>query len=484
MVLKRPQWRRKAQFFITIAACLVLSLLILRQHIRHRHHISNLKPQQEAPKKTPRPHKQKKPYYATAQTPCASLPGASSVFVILKTGATEARAKLPAHLATTLRCIPHHAIYSDLADTLPDDAPIHDALASVPSAIKTREPDFHLYHAQRAWQASGLDIAALAANNSRVRADAWALDKWKFLPLVAHAHATAPAAVDWFLVVEADSALLWGNLLRWLATLDASERLYLGAQTWLGDDDEPFAHGGSGVLLSRPAVGALAEALAADGDMYSRLTGGSWAGDYVLGVALREVGVGLTGAWPLLQGETPWSLDYSGANWCRPVVSWHHMDEYWVRRMWEFERVWSAGGFEGLEERDGDGDEGGEEERMVKPIRHGDVFEHFVAPHILRVRERKNWDNLSPDLVVVGEDGVVIRDQKGCMRACKDMGDCLQWMWIADGTCRTDSVVRLGEKVEEADGEGVWMTSGWMGERIGWFVEDMGECEGEDWIEA
>lgn len=44
---------------------------------------------------------------------CRNLAGADDVVVVLKTGATELLDKLPVHLDTTLRCYPHHLMFSD-----------------------------------------------------------------------------------------------------------------------------------------------------------------------------------------------------------------------------------------------------------------------------------------------------------------------------------------------------------------------------------
>ncbi|GME22864.1 hypothetical protein GTA08_BOTSDO05522 [Neofusicoccum parvum] len=476
MLLKQQQWRRKAQLSITAAACLLLFVLIHRQHIghlrRHDHQKSFIGPL--GPLKIE--HKQN-PLANPLQTSCRDLPGATSIFVLLKTSAATAHAALPIHLSTTLRCIPHFALYSDLADTILGH-PILDALAPLPASAHTN-PDLALHAEQQAWRAQALNASALAAAAGNATRAA-ALDRWKPLPLLAHALATAPAAADWFLLLDADAAagLLWRNLLAWVAALDPTQPVYAGAQTWWGDDDAPFARAGAGVLLSRPAVAALAAALESEPDAYVSWPRAGAAADHVLGLALGAVGVELSLAWPVLQGEAPWSLDYGWGVWCRPVVSWGRMDAFWVRKMWEFERVWNAGGFLGEE----DGEEP-EELREVRPIRHGDIFEHFVAPHVLKVRERRNWDNLSPDVVRYGQDGEALVDKNGCWRACEEREECLQWLWIADGTCRTATVVRLGEKAEEVDMEGVWMTSGWMGSRIERMMEEMRECENEDWTE-
>ncbi|KAL1640273.1 hypothetical protein SLS58_007089 [Diplodia intermedia] len=283
--LKRSRVRRKAQFIITAAVVLVLSVLILRRLVdrtnfnttttttttttgSHDHH-------HDAPLAAEPP---------PPDAPCPThLPGADDIFIVLKTGATVAHAKVPIHLRTTFRCAPHFALFSDLDDTI-DGHPVHDVFGggSIPAAVKAaaaaaanddgNEYDaagaFELYDRQRAWQAARVDIAAKAAGDAALRQAAWDLDKWKFLPLLRAALARAPRGphTQWFVFIEADTALVWSNLLRWLPRFDAGKAWYIGCPTWIAGT--AFAHGGTGIILSRPALARLAAALDADASLY------------------------------------------------------------------------------------------------------------------------------------------------------------------------------------------------------------------------
>lgn len=112
------------------------------------------------------------------------------------------------------------------------------------------------------------------------------------------------------------------------------------------------------------------------------------------------------------------------------------------------------------------------------PLRHHHVFGEFVAPFV-RTAERRNWNNLSPDKVGDGGD---IHSAEDCRRRCEETWTCVQWLFVADGTCRTSEAVRLGEAVEETDGEGVWMTSGWVEERVDRMVRRWSGCRRGEWI--
>ncbi|KAL0265332.1 hypothetical protein SLS55_001297, partial [Diplodia seriata] len=331
--LKRSRVRRKAQFIITAAVVLVLSVLILRRLVDR----TNFNTTTTTTTTGSHNHHHGAPLAAEPpppDAPCPThLPGADDIFIVLKTGATVAHAKVPIHLRTTFRCAPHFALFSDLDDII-DGHLVHDVFGggSVPDAVKeaaaaANDDDdsydagaaFELYDRLRAWQAARVDIAAKAAGDAALRQQAWNLDKWKFLPLMRAALAHAPRGphTKWFVFIEADTALMWSNLLRWLPRFDAAKAWYIGCPSWISGS--AFAHGGTGIILSRPALVLLAAALDADASLYPRLTAATWAGDYVLAQAMALVGVPLTPAFPIMQGETPFSLDYTKRHWCYPV---------------------------------------------------------------------------------------------------------------------------------------------------------------------
>ncbi|KAF2453396.1 hypothetical protein BDY21DRAFT_366953 [Lineolata rhizophorae] len=415
---------------------------------------------------------------------------ASSVLVILKTGATEAPLKLPVHANTTFRCTPNHVVYSDLAETIAG-IPLEDVLADVSPAIRASHPDFALYEAMhaplRAEDPHGprkgraaLDDAAAAAT----AAAAWTLDKWKFLPLARRALARMPAA-RWFVLVEADTYVVWPSLFDWLAGLDPDQAMYAGAPTQIGD--VTFAHGGSGVVVSGPAMRRLVETVEADGvAAWEDVTTREWAGDCVLGKALGEAGVGLTWTWPLTQGRRPGSLDYGSAMWgrrawCYPAVFYHHVDAREIEGFWEWEQEWYS--------------------RGLPRIRHSDVFADYIAPRLATAPEpsRDDWDNRSDYAEAEGFQthpaNASSSDGGGCARRCADWDECLQWE-LKGGTCFLAKVARLGNPVvgssaggvgvgvkeREGDGEVQSVRSGWMVERILKRYGEQEECAGEEWV--
>ncbi|OCK79299.1 glycosyltransferase family 31 protein [Lepidopterella palustris CBS 459.81] len=389
--------------------------------------------------------------------PCLSLPGADNVLVVLKTSVTEALDKLPIHFDTILRCVPHYIVYSDFRQDIAGHH-VYDALDELDDEIKRTNPDFELYN-----RLQQLGQYAIEPTNptSIIHGDAgssgsgyannpgWKLDKWKTLPLVDKALRIKPDA-EWYIFMEADTYLVWPNLLEWLTQFNSSEPHYIGSQMRTGD--VLFGHGGSGYIISNPAIRKVSAHRAARLAEYNELTAGHLAGDCVLGKAMGDVDVPLLWSWPILQASRPLSLDYAAENWgerlwCRPVVSYHTVSSGDIESFWQFERRWFS--------------------EASSLLRHSDVFKHFVLPQIRS--ESEAWDKLSRD-----------DSFDRCRAVCESKTDCMQFSYTRE-RCYISKSMKLGY-LASAHPDG--MRSGWMMERIEAFVKsmDMNECKEKDWI--
>lgn len=271
----------------------------------------------------------------TGKLPCAQLPGGDDVFVAMKTSATEVHQKLPTHLETTFRCIPHYAIFSDVDEVVQGEH-VYDVLDEVNITLRTSHPDFSLYREMQDYKSKGKDMGELADSDER---QALKLDKWKFLPLMEKALKAKPDAKFYFFM-EADTYVVWSNLLRWLQTFDPAKPLYVGGQNWMLD--QQFASSGSGIILSRNTLEQVVAQRRTNIEVFDQVTAADYAGDVVLARAMQTVAVPLTGAFPIIQGENPYTLDYTKNHWCHPVVSYHHMTPEWTKAMWEFEQSWMS----------------------------------------------------------------------------------------------------------------------------------------------
>jgi hypothetical protein len=267
------------------------------------------------------------------------------VLVVLKTGVTEALEKVPVHIHTTLQCVPHFVIFSDFEETV-SGVVTHDVLHNVSQTIRQTVSEFEIYNRLQNSGRNGLAAVDFGDDVNgpfgKVNNPGWKLDKWKFLPMIDVALAVRPTA-KWYAFMEADTYLMWPNLIAWLAQLDANRPLYLGTQMQIGDII--FAHGGSGFVISNPAMRKVSEYRASHMEEIDQLTTTEWAGDCVLGKALADAGVPLTWSWPMLQGSRPWDIDhfaegYEKKTWCHPVVSYHHMTPADIEELWKFDREW------------------------------------------------------------------------------------------------------------------------------------------------
>lgn len=289
----------------------------------------------------------------STELPCRSLPGANETLVVLRTGSTELEERLPVHLATSIRCFPHYLIFSDSNERYHGEQ-ILDALADVSPNILENSPDFELYRRLRNNGRFTLQPAELAGSPDRlssmtgkVENPGWKLDKWKFLPMVNKTLHECPD-MKWYVFLEADSFILWSMLLQYLATLDSTQPLYAGKPTLIGDDK--FAHGGSGFIVSQPALQMVVNHYAAHKAEIERFTDKHWAGDCVLGKAFTDSGVPLIDAWPATQGDYPGLVPYTRADarandqksrlWCGTPVSYHHMSAAMIEELWTFEQDW------------------------------------------------------------------------------------------------------------------------------------------------
>lgn len=288
--------------------------------------------------------------------PCWSLSGGNETLVILRTGSTEIKDRFPVHAKTTLRCYPHCLVFSDLEEEFAGEH-IIDALESVSPEIKAKHDDFALYRRLKQHGRAAFDPSELSGSDSKVANPTgeqsnpgWKLDKWKFLPMMNRTIYEYPH-MKWYVFVEADTYILWSMLLRYLATLDPSKPYYGGDELSVGDDK--FAHGGTGFIVSRPALRAVVAFYATHKTEVEALVDGHGAGDCVLGKVFLDAGVPMTDMFPIMQGNHPGLVPYGIPNdysvpeepwmvWCSPTVSYHHMSVSDVGRLWQFEQRWIA----------------------------------------------------------------------------------------------------------------------------------------------
>lgn len=244
---------------------------------------NNSDEQPQAPAKSP-----EKPYDPL----CASFPNTSNILVVVKTGASESYAKIPTQLMTVLRCAPDFLLFSDMEQSIAGHH-IYDSLDTVLLKAKAGNPDFDLYQRQ---QACPVDQHSCSASSDQGMKGGWELDKYKNLHIAEKTYDLRPN-YDWYLFIDADTYVLWNNLVQWLRTLEDPSRKkhYIGSVTLISDF--PFAHGGSGYILSQATMRELAVDHHLIANRYDMVAKESCCGDYVIGLALHEaLGVSVSGA--------------------------------------------------------------------------------------------------------------------------------------------------------------------------------------------
>ncbi|KAM3077864.1 hypothetical protein ACMFMF_004282 [Clarireedia jacksonii] len=257
----------------------------------------------------------------------------ADILLIVKTGTSTLWRRMPMQLMTTLLDIPNYELYSDLQETLTHGVETVNALSNVSEIIRTHDPaaysiyehlqtDVHAYREQA--QLPGDEPEMPPGNH-----DGWILDRYKFLPMLAHAQENYPN-FKWYIYIEDDTYVFWDNLLRWLATLPTDDKpAYYGAYS--GEVNATFAQGGSGIAFSRSLMRSVFSGPKAPTLVeYANLTANSCCGDIILGHVLREHGVLVNqGEYgPVsFRPEPPWKTSFEEYLWCKPIFTFHHLHQ-------------------------------------------------------------------------------------------------------------------------------------------------------------
>lgn len=267
---------------------------------------------------------------------CDSFSDTSHIQVVLKTGANEVFDKLPTQLLTMLQCVEKPLLFSDLEQDLGPHH-IRDVLKNIPAKFKEENADFDYYRTLQEYKKKGQDIRSLKETTHDA---AWNLDKYKFIRMLDETWRLTPNK-KWYVFIEADTYLVWSNLLLWLERLDPEEPLYLGSPTYT--DSYSFSHGGSGFILSGAALSKFWDD---DSDIVARydiVAQNEQFGDFVLMKALKERDIEFTHVWPMLQAETPSTIPYGPGpdngvrHFCQPVITMHHITAEVASSIWSYE---------------------------------------------------------------------------------------------------------------------------------------------------
>lgn len=248
----------------------------------------------------------------------------------------------------------------------------------------------------------------------------------------------------WYVFIEADTYLVWTNLVQWLSTLDHTQPWYIGNQ--MLNQGRVFAHGGAGYILSNSALRRAVAVINQDRKRFDELMLTTCCGDLGTAIVLSEAKVDFFGAWPMLLVDTPSTEPFEWTRWYQPVVSQHHMSRREVEASWNFEQDFiSLYGSKRI-------------------MTHMDVFERFIEPAI--EKPLPGWDNLSSDENFAHDDTDEEHNVmfERCKTRCENHSTCMQYS-VNSTMCQIGYNIQLGHQVDmrESDEQ---ISSGWMTKRI------------------
>ncbi|KAH6656890.1 hypothetical protein BKA67DRAFT_655195 [Truncatella angustata] len=402
----------------------------------------------------------------------------SNILLIMKTGASEAYEKVPTQLVTTLRCHDDFLIFSDMKQSIAG-VDIHDSLETMLPEAMEGNPDFDLYRRQKACAVDQEKCNKEAEGSSS--SEGWSLDKYKNIHIAERVYDMRPD-YDWYITVDADTYVLWPNLVQLLSTLDPSQKHYIGSVTMIGDF--PFGHGGSGYILSQAAMKAFVEENPGVASKYDVQTQKTCCGDYMFAKALNDTtGIKVQNVWPTINGEKPFTLPFGPSEWCQPIATMHHMNSEEISTFWEFEKRFYES----------------QEPTSNHTLLLKDIYEEFSRPRLEAKRE--DWDNLSEDVYYLNakankyETWQLDRAKQGdlsdteedahmsfehCAKMCDEVEECFQFRF-QDGICSYQKGFLLGHPKKKDPKEDERWISGWPVEKIKAWVQEHRHCDKPLW---
>lgn len=373
---------------------------------------------------------------------------------------------------------------------------IYNVLDRVEDILSSDRAEFLLYQAQQ-------DCPISQKECTTGMPGGWDLDKYKFLNMVLRTWEMRPS-MKWYVFVEADTYVVWSNLVEWLNTqMDAAEDIYVGGIAFL--NNLPFAHGGTGYAISGVLLERLVEHVKQiPATELNEMAMHTCCGDALLADVIDKLNVSVLRASPMFNSEKPNTLPFSPRDWCQPLFTLHHMNSEEISGVWQYEQT----------------------RTKVDPLQIRDVYHAFVGPNL--VPRRPQWNNLAEQRCFEKpEDGGSVVEKhahesaEACARVCLAEGlavdtevyeklptdderdwylqqryrrqsstergasvardrSCFSWRY-REGKCCTSDSFRLGYPVSAKKEEDA--TSGWFVDGINRWIEEHGQCDnGTEWV--
>ena len=282
---------------------------------------------------------------------------------------------MPLHLFTTLTSFENFGLYSDYADSIAGYEVI-DVLVNSSDYLKTQSEQFKPYLQMRDLRSKHNYLAPkdiFVKSRTDKEEDGLVLDKYKYLQILYHAYTNAPAYIDWFVLIDDDITLISQNLVSLLQKFNPRhDDIYAGSA--VAGLNHIFAHGGSGIILSRSLMHkAFGQPLSHDlVSNYTAMADNECCGDYMVAVYLHDT-VGHSMNFQLsgnkFQGEPIYNVAFNDRNWCQEIITLHSQSARDFELIWEYLKI-----------KDND------------IILHRDLYLDFIKPY-LPSKPKPKWDN-------------------------------------------------------------------------------------------
>lgn len=392
--------------------------------------------------------------------------GAENMFFMLKTGGSVLWKRLPVHIFTTLTRTPNFALYSDSPGSIAGYEVIDILQNITDESIINSELD--LYRRQRFIH----DTHRIVDYSEIEVAGGWELDKFKNIPMLAHAYSISPSS-DWFVYMDDDSYMMLDTLMEWLNTLDPEIPLYLGSRALLADIE--FAHGGSGVVLSRKAVELTVGDHPEYIKEYEEKAFDYCCGDFMVALMLKEkldLDISTRTDYPTVeykfQGNSFYNVMVTEEKWCQPILSFHHLSPHDIEILWEYERLKGP--------------------NSKSNITYGSIYRDFYLPYL--DDQIKDWDNEADEINYSykmdqsiginasyegGKDNRPYENVEECKKVCDILDTCVMYRWLPQANyCGLSTTIKLGKPIydwvntyrENAELDNRGAISGWRIDRI------------------
>jgi len=348
-----------------------------------------------------------------------SVSGWDNIAVAVKTGAETALQRVPTQAATLLRHVKKWILVGEDGGVNIGDKEMIDVYsdlytASRPKPGNLEPPSSHYAHDRVLYEPKDNSPTILTDQRSAPdqKSEGWKKDAHKNLPGFIHLWNRFPDA-DWYFMIDDDTYMFFANVMNGLKDLDPEVQHYWGSPTmFVGCDgitrygDGPnFAHGGSGIVLSRGAMKSLMSIVDSCIDRYRTC----WAGDVRTALCLRDAGIKVGWHKTLsFNGEPPHAKSWWPADACSTPATFHHLLINQVQTLYNIELNNSMG-----------------------LVTFGDLYQHFLSAD-----ERDALASLvEKDSNRGGLDykHVPSKDYQHCSSLCKQEKACRAWSWEPPG---------------------------------------------------